>query len=208
MNILTDADERLYFRFASGNLHDVARLILLQGMRPAEVMGLRKDDVDLDANTVLVRKGKTSCARRLLRLTSESRSILGRRLSSAGPWVFPSEKRPGAHICKLNCAHDRVLAKSQVCECGKTLLAHRAGNGCASFRRVAGLNLVLYDLRHTFATRMIAAGVDVMTLKEIMGHSDIRTTQRYVHPSQARQDEAMAMYERSFSSRVPKGRLV
>ena len=41
-----------------------------------------------------------------------------------------------------------------------------------------------HALRHTFATRCIEAGVDVKTLSEILGHSDVKTTlNRYVHSS-------------------------
>ncbi len=36
-----------------------------------------------------------------------------------------------------------------------------------------------HDLRHTFGTRMAAAGVPMRTLQEWMGHRDIETTQRY-----------------------------
>ena len=58
-----------------------------------------------------------------------------------------------------------------------------------------GLDIVLYDFRHTFATRMAQAGVDLMTLAAILGHSSLRTVQRYVHPTRAHMDEAMAKYE-------------
>lgn len=37
-----------------------------------------------------------------------------------------------------------------------------------------------HDLRHTFGTRMAAAGVPLRTLQEFMGHRDLATTQRYV----------------------------
>lgn len=59
------------------------------------------------------------------------------------------------------------------------------------------MNFVLYDLRHTFATRFIEGGGDVAALKEILGHKDIRTTMRYVHPSQQYIDDAMAKFEKA-----------
>jgi integrase len=148
MNILSDEDERRYFACVKGNLHDVGRLILLQGMRPAEVLALRKDDIDLEVNTIRVRKGKTTAARRTLRMTGESRAILGRRMASAGPWIFPSEKRPGNAISKLNCPHDRALVKLCRCACGKSRADHEAGKGCGNYRHFSGLEFVLYDLRH------------------------------------------------------------
>jgi integrase len=39
----------------------------------------------------------------------------------------------------------------------------------------------LYDFRHTFGSRSAMAGVDLATLKELMGHSSITMTMRYVH---------------------------
>ncbi|MCH7549011.1 MAG: site-specific integrase, partial [Candidatus Krumholzibacteriota bacterium] len=40
-----------------------------------------------------------------------------------------------------------------------------------------------HDLRHTFATRLVLSGIDLVTVKELMGHADITTTMRYAHPS-------------------------
>jgi len=46
-----------------------------------------------------------------------------------------------------------------------------------------GFDLRLYDLGHTYGSRMAMAGVDLMTLRELMGHSSITITQRYCHPT-------------------------
>jgi integrase len=43
---------------------------------------------------------------------------------------------------------------------------------------------VLYSLRHTFLTRLGESGCDAWTLARIAGHSDIRISTRYVHPSE------------------------
>jgi integrase len=39
----------------------------------------------------------------------------------------------------------------------------------------------IHDLRHTFGTRLADAGVDVVKIKELMGHASIVTTMRYIH---------------------------
>lgn len=177
MHILTAAEEEEYFARAAKHkdLHDLGRLILLQGTRPDEVICLRRDDVDLDRGQVHIRKGKSAAARRTLDLTSESRRILAKRVSDKSPWIFPSPRNPGQHISRLNGAHDRLCTK-----------ALKAG---------ISLNFVLYDLRHTFATRMAQAGVDLATLAAILGHSSIRIVQRYVHPTAEHKRMAMLRYE-------------
>ncbi len=43
--------------------------------------------------------------------------------------------------------------------------------------------LRFHDLRHTFATRLALNGVDIVTVKELLGHSEIQTTMRYSHPT-------------------------
>ena len=160
IHVITDDEARVYFTHAAKNrnLYDLARLMLNQGMPPEEVLALRKEDVDLDRGKVQVRQRKSKAARRTLDLTAEGKVILGRRMVSHSPWIFPSRRKPGEHLSKLNGAHDSVCEKAEP-------------------------DFVLYDFRHTFATRMAEAGVDLATLAAILGHNSIRAVQRYVHPT-------------------------
>lgn len=58
-----------------------------------------------------------------------------------------------------------------------------------------------HALRHTFATRCIEAGVDVKTLSELLGHSDVKTTlNRYVHSSFELKQKSMEQLEMSLIS--------
>jgi integrase len=170
MHVLSAADEKLYFAHAVGALHDSGRLLILQGCRPEEVYGLEQEHVDLARGVIHIQRGKTKAARRTLTLTSESKTILGRRLNGKSLWVFPSPKKPAAHIGSLDGSHNRVLTKT-------------------------GLSFCTYDLRHTFATRLAESGVDLPTLAAILGHSSIRCVQRYVHPTAEHQREAMLKYD-------------
>jgi integrase len=169
IHVLTDAEEKKYFQFAAGDLCDLARLMLNQGCRPDELLSLHQADVDLLNRKLHIRSGKTPAARRTLTLTQESTRILAKRLTG-GEWVFPSAKRPGLHITRLNNSHDAVLKKT-------------------------GLSFVLYDLRHTFATRLAQAGIGLATLAAILGHDGLRIVERYVHPTQDHQDAAMLKYD-------------
>ncbi len=49
----------------------------------------------------------------------------------------------------------------------------------------------LYDCRHTFATRAIKRGVDLITLSALLGHKDTKMLLRYVHQSEEMKAEAM-----------------
>jgi integrase len=176
IHVITPEEEREYFARAAKNqnLYDLAMLMRNQGMRPEEVTSLRKADVDLERAKVHIRSGKSKAARRTLDLTAESRSILARRCQSTSQWIFPSDRKSGASITRLNGAHDRA---------------------CAGNKARHSLNFVLYDWRHTFATRMAQAGVDLATLAAILGHSSIRIVQRYIHPTADHKREAMRRFE-------------
>lgn len=53
-------------------------------------------------------------------------------------------------------------------------------NAC---RRAGIKNLRFHDLRHTFASRLVLSGVDLVTVSKLLGHSSIHMTMRYSHPT-------------------------
>jgi integrase len=181
MHILTPAEEMDYFhRCAEAgyrNLADSARLILEQGLRPEEAMRLERRGVDLERGRIRIFEGKTRAARRTLKLTPASLEIVARRMwESDSPWLFPSPKtktRAGQPITKLNGPHDKVCAS---CEAKASRPARPP------------LHFVLYDLRHTYATRMAERGMPLATLAAILGHNSLRMVMRYVHPTQDHMD--------------------
>jgi integrase len=179
IHVVTDGEEIKYFTRARehSNLYDLTRLMLLQGPRPEELMSLRKEDVDLEGARIHIRGGKSRAARRTLNLLGESVGILERRLAAPGEWVFPSPKFPGKHLTKLNGPHDAVC-------------------------RDAGVAFVMYDFRHTWATRMVESGCDIVTLAAMLGHSSLRMVMRYVHPTAEHQKAATKKYEQSLRPRL------
>jgi integrase len=48
-----------------------------------------------------------------------------------------------------------------------------------------------HDLRHSFASRLVMAGVDISTVQELMGHKDINMTKRYSHPTPQHKKQAV-----------------
>ncbi|MDA8091780.1 MAG: site-specific integrase [Desulfobacteraceae bacterium] len=64
--------------------------------------------------------------------------------------------------------------------------------------RKAGIHdFHFHDLRHTFASQMIMAGVDLTTVKELLGHKDIRMTLRYAHLASGHKVKAVDLLDRT-----------
>ena len=74
------------------------------------------------------------------------------------PYVFPG-KEPASHRADLPKSWEGFLVKASV----------------EDFR--------WHDLRHTFASRLVMAGVDLYTVSKLLGNHDIKMTQRYAHLS-------------------------
>jgi integrase len=150
-------------------LHDLAKTMLLQGARPSEAMQAHKSHVDLGAGKWLIPESKSNAGRRLLKLLPETRSIFAARIAaSARGWLFEG-KSADAPMRDAENAHQRVLARS-------------------------GLAFVLYDFRHTAATRWAEGGMGVETIAKLLGHANLRTVMRYVHLSQEHLDRSMLLY--------------
>jgi integrase len=190
IHVIDSDEEKHYFLRAAKHqdLSDLAQLILNQGMRPDEVLALRREDIDLERGQLFVRKGKSPAARRILDLTTESRRILSRRLEGNSPWIFRSKRNPGMRLTRLNGAHDRLCA--------------------GALEEGVSLRFVLYDFRHTFATRLAQAGIDLATIAAILGHSSIRIVERYVHPTASHKRDAMLRYDEIMRTgrEAPEGR--
>jgi integrase len=150
-----------YLAAAEPLLKDVATLIVETGMCPEEVFTIRKENVHLDKDYLFVPFGKTKFRRRNVPLTESSRELLKRRKAAAkGAYLFAHRDDPDKPRNTVRKAHLDALRKARI---------------KSPFR--------LYDLRHTFGSRMAMAGVELATLRELMGHSNITTTMRYVHPT-------------------------
>jgi integrase len=144
----------------------------MTGLRLGELVALRWQDVDWQAGRIRVRR------------TYDSRSGYGTPKSRRSSRSVPMADDVAAALDALSRAqkrtgdHDLVFAdpfnggplskRSALLRFRKAL---KAANLDPSHR--------LHDLRHTFGTRMAAAGVPMRTLQEWMGHRDIATTQRY-----------------------------
>ncbi len=139
-------------------LKPMVLLALNTGLRREELFSLRWSDINLDRKTLRVAgENAKSGHTRYVPLNSETLAILKEwRKQATAELVFPSP---------LTGQKFNSIAKAW------TLLRKRAA--LKDFR--------LHDLRHTFASKLVMAGVDLYTVKELMGHSTIQMTERYAH---------------------------
>jgi site-specific recombinase XerD len=130
------------------------------GLRLSEALHLRPADIDSQQMTILVARGKGNKQR----LAPLSPTLLGELRAwwseHRNPhWLFPG-KSP-----------DRPLGPSLVQKA-----CQRAVDRAGLLRGVSA-----HTLRHTFATELLEAGVDLLTIQKILGHADLKTTLIYTH---------------------------
>ena len=181
--IISPQEELAYLRVASQPLRDIATVILQTGMRPEEVFRIEVRNLDLLHRTIFNPFGKTKAAKRTIPMSDEVWNILRQRAQQArGRYVFCSPAGPGR-------------AEQPDCPIRSVRKAHDATVRRAGIRE----HFRLYDLRHTYATRAAQAGVDVLTLAALLGHTAVQMTSRYVHPTDQHKREAtekLAAYNR------------
>jgi integrase len=170
--VLSFEEERLYLAACAQPLHDIAVLILETGMRPDEICRMRRENVNLAEGWVFNPYGKSKAARRKLSLTRRAADVLTRRIREGNSeYLFPLDDDPSQPIAYTHYLHEVALKNSEIAHCR------------------------LYDCRHTFATRMVEAGVDLVTLAGLLGHSKIQMVLRYAHPTEEHKVQAMRKLE-------------
>ncbi len=164
----------LKLAFEWGTVPSAPKIRLLPGERHRERVISAVTWANGRHGTALVTHGKTKAARRILPMTPRVRAVLEARWASANQpdegWIFAAPTKSG-HVEKstLKKRHRKVF--------------ERVNEEAKKNEEKPLRPFVLYDLRHTFLTRLGESGCDVWTLARIAGHSNIKQSSRYVHPS-------------------------
>ena len=137
-------------------------LLLSTGIRRSEAVAITFDDLDLEKRQLLIRgKGDKE---RVVPLTDQVveaiQAYLPYRTKTQSRHLFGSAWK--GHPIHGRCIN-RMLK----------IVIEKAG--------LAGQGITPHKLRHTFATHLIRNGTDIRTVQELLGHSDIQTTARYLH---------------------------
>jgi site-specific recombinase XerD len=156
---------------------DVAILELLYGagLRVSELCGLDVESVDLRKATITV-LGKGSKVRRLP-LGDPARGAVSAYLRNARP-ALPSAGGPALFVN----ARGRRMTPRDV---RRVMARHPLSDG---------RTLHPHSLRHAYATHLLEGGADLRVVQELLGHSDVGTTQVYTHVTR---DRLRSVYERT-----------
>lgn len=162
--ILTDEEAAKLIAACGPAVRPVVITALNTGMRRGEILDLRWENVDFERRFIRVERSKNGRSRKVP-MNSRLAAELKRPRANGTPYVFT--QRAGERLKSI------VTAFATACR--------HSGIGHVRF----------HDLRHTFATNLVMNGVDLVTVKEILGHSDISMTVRYSHPSDERKMAAV-----------------
>jgi site-specific recombinase XerD len=147
-------------------------IALFCGLRVSEVINLKKQDIDIETEKLIVRKGKGD-KDRVVMLPSCLKPIIEKwyRLNDTESFVC------GFYGNKYN---KHVLSKKF------TEYLNKAGLSIETFKTQLGQQRHAYSfhtLRHTYATYLLEKGVDLYYVQRSLGHTDIHTTQIYAYIS-------------------------
>ena len=161
-------------------LEDFIRLAVNTGCRKEEMIGLEWRRVDL-ANRLVYLEGEHTKAgkRRSIPLNEGALSALKGRMAfraehcPGSPWVF--SRRTGEKVVDLSDGFEGACKKA----------------GINDFR--------IHDLRHTCAAWLVSAGVPLIEVRDLLGHSTVQMTEKYAHLAPARVRDAVSVLDKPMS---------
>ncbi len=161
----------------SERLQPIVVLAVYGGFRRGEILSLQWQNVDFKNNTITIEGAKAkSKKRRIVNMNEAVKQVLNdllkkRKSGNGGDFVFINDD--GSRI--------RDIRKSflQACKLSGILEFH------------------FHDLRHTFASNLVMAGIDIVTVMKLLGHADLRMTIKYSHVSNEHKQHAVdTLYQR------------
>jgi site-specific recombinase XerD len=135
-------------------------MVYASGLRVSEVVRLKCKDIDIARKAIIITSGKGRKDRYSI-LSDTVISSLKNYFSSnqMTTWVFPGSS-PEKHLSIRSAQYifEHSLDKAGIIKSAS-----------------------IHSLRHTFATHLLESGTDIRYIQELLGHSSIRTTERYTH---------------------------
>ena len=161
--VLTQEELSTFFSLCDNyKFKTIFMLVYGSGLRIGEVVNLHKSDIDSKAMRIFVREGKGNKERYTI-LPKVSLKMLRKYWKDYRPKV----KTDKIFLNDLNEPINQYVIRTQF----------------RKYRRKAKISekATVHTLRHNFATNLIENGASLIQVKELMGHSNIRSTMEYIH---------------------------
>ena len=157
MRILSDKEIIKLIDAAPSHISPIIIIAANTGMRKMEILSLKWEDIDFRRGIIHIKDSKSGRAREVYMNCPVFEAL--KALPQESEFVFFNQAT-GNHVTSVRKSFKKA------CE----------DIGIKNFR--------FHDLRHCCATKMVEAGVDLVTVSKILGHSDIKLTMRYAHPGE------------------------
>lgn len=155
-------------------------LIYSAGLRVSEVCKLRITDIDFDRKQIHIRESKNNKSRYVV-LSEYISKGLGQYIEGFKPKVYLfNGKDKGTPL-----GHSAVQQSFR-------LAMEKAG---------IKKDACVHTLRHSFATHLLEQGVDIVTIKEQLGHAYIQTTMMYLHVAKLERTMAHSPFDRLYDNK-------
>jgi len=162
-----EEEARLLEAIGPRYLKSMIRIFLNTGLRRRELFNLTWDRVDFKRRQLFIKETKTFRSRYVPMnevVYKELRELYWARADKG--LVFRNPKTKKAYVC-IRKTFNRACRKAKI------------------------ENLNLLDIRRTFATRILEKGSSIITVQQLLGHTQVTTTQRYTQSSQKQKMEAV-----------------
>ncbi len=150
------------------------------GLRSIELINLKISDIDFERKTIHIRQSKYK-KDRMVPLSDYIARGIKKYLSLAHPvlWLFNGKEPDGRYSSKgLSWVMRQALKHSGIKK-----------------------NVNFHSLRHSYATHLLEEGVNIVSIKELLGHSQIQTTMIYLHVAQLPHTPPHSPFDRLYSNK-------
>jgi integrase len=176
------------------HLKPIVIMAMNTGMRKGEILSLKWDNVDLEHRFILLDSGMTKNGeRREIPINATLRATLQELFKRTSD----RPRRIDVPNVFYRVVYDDTTEKTK--STGKAFVNVQK-SFAAACRRAKLKDFRFHDIRHTFASQLVMAGIDITTVKELLGHKTLTMTLRYAHLAPSHKVKAVDILDQALTN--------